>query len=61
MYADAVILTDHHSDVICTHLIKSTSTDDTLYAKRSFKRVVKATDVLKMKHYHVDNLRFNEK
>ena len=59
-YAGAIVFTDHFSDFTYTHLIRGTTTEEKLLAKRAYERVAKAHGVQVM-HYHADNLRFNDK
>ena len=59
-YCGAIIFSDHYSDFSHTHLIKSTSTEEAVCAKSSYERIAKSYGV-NIKHYHADNLRFNDK
>ena len=59
-YCGAIIFSDHYSDFTYTHLIKSTSTEEAVCAKRAYERIAKSHSV-NIKHYHADNLRFNDK
>lgn len=59
-YAGAIVFTDHFSDFTYTHLIRGTSVEEKLLAKRAYKRVAIA-HVVQIFHYHADNLRCNDK
>ena len=61
IYARVVVFTDNYSDFTYTHLIKGDTIDATVSAKRDYKRVDKSHGVKKIKHYHADNLRYNDK
>ena len=55
----SVIFVDHFSDLIYSHLIRGTSSQDTLDAKHGYERMAKSYGVV-VKSYHADNLRFND-
>ena len=54
-----MIFVDHFSDFIYSHLIRGTTSQETLDAKHAYERVAKAHGV-KVESYHADNLRFND-
>ena len=53
----ATIFVDHFSDLKYVHFMSITTSDDTLYAKKSFERYAKSMGV-RIQHYHCDNGRF---
>ena len=59
-YAGAIIFSDHYLDYTYLHMITSTSTEETMIAKRAYERVAKEHGVSLVKHYRADNLRFND-
>ena len=59
-YAGSIIFSDHYSDYTYVHMITSTSTEETMIAKRAYERVAKEHGVSLVRHYRADNLRFND-
>ena len=59
-YSGAVIFTDNSSDYTYSHLIMSTSLEETLFTKHSYEYIAKEHGMDKIHHYHADNLRFND-
>ena len=60
-YTGEIIFSDHHYDFTYTHIIKSKSLEEIMLSKRVHETVSRAYRVKKIKHYHADNLRFNDK
>ena len=58
-YDGAVVFSDHYSDFTYVHLITSTSDEETLLAKRAYERVAREHGIMRISHYHSDNLQFN--
>ena len=56
----STLFVDHYSDFIHNHLITGTSSSETYESKKAYERVA-ATYGVKIKSYHGDNLRFNDK
>ena len=52
-------MVDHKSDLPFVYLIESTSTEETVAAKRAYERMAREYGV-SILHYHGDNLRFDD-
>ena len=59
-YRVATIFVDHHSRMSYVHLQRSTSSEETVEAKRAFESFC-ATKHVRVLHYHADNGRFQDK
>ena len=59
-YSCATVFVDQYSDLTFVYLQRSTNADETLDAKEAFERFAYQHGV-KIKHYHADNGRFNER
>ena len=58
-YAGAIVFSDHFSDFTYPHMIRSTSMEETMMAKRAYERMAREYGVA-IQHYRADNLRFND-
>ena len=56
----SVMFVDHYSDFVFNHLITGTTSQATFEAKQAYEREAASFDV-KIKSYHADNLRFNDR